>query len=325
MAVIPYRIPFVRYSHRDRAPMAVKFRCCRLLLLVVELLAVSHALTTDTWTPRLKRAVTSGLLVQPKPNIYVLGTVHIGSESAVEAEELIRVVQPDTVIVEVAPSRLSALQRRLLEARNQTPLQEKQQPKTDTIAALLSWPDFAARGWSAGGLPGLVFVTVILWPGFVRRSWTVREEETELPRRDEFAATVEAALSLEASPTIVGADVELDEWILECSQALSLGDWIHLAYREGFQIPLGLRPRDPIRRKKGESIREWATRRRRVETARASKRHGEAISSSLSCVIVDRRDARLANACREVLEEKPHHTIVCIVGLVHVEGICARL
>ena len=286
----------------------------------------------STLTPRLKEAVAGGLLVQPKPNLYILGTVHIGSESAFEAEELIAVVRPDTVIVEVAPSRLQVLQqqaaarndsRRKANKEEKRPAEEKR-TKTDPISAIFSWPAFAERGWSAGGFMGFVFASAVLWPSFVKRSFTVNEEETELPRRDEFAAAIQAAIAIKTA-IIVAADSELDELILDCAQAMSIGDWIQFGYRDAIETTLGLRPKDPIRRQTGESLQEWATRRRTIDTARASKAHGEEVSSSFSRVVVDRRDSRFANACLEALEADPQQTIVCVVGLVHVDGICASL
>ena len=286
------------------------------------LIAASNGYS-HTLTPRLQQAAASGLLVEPKPNLYVLGTVHIGSESALEVEELIEVVKPDTVIIEVAPSRLQSLRQKAVRNNDNSP--EEKQPKTDPISAILSWPAFASRGWSAGGFLGFVFVSAVLWPGFVKRSLTASEEEIALPRRDEFAAAIEAAISLYDEPTIIAADAELDELILGCSKAMSIGDWIQFGYREGVETPLGLRPKDPIRRISSETLEEWAKRRRLVDTARASKKHGEEVSPSFSSVLVNQRDARFASACLDSLELQPQQTIVCIVGLVHVEGICANL
>ena len=60
--------------------------------------------------------MAEGLLVQPlprqQPNLYVLGTVHIGAESAQEATLLIETVRPQIVVLEVAPSRVEIIRRR---------------------------------------------------------------------------------------------------------------------------------------------------------------------------------------------------------------------
>lgn len=276
----------------------------------------------STLTPRLTKAVADGLLVQPLPNLYILGTVHIGSESAIEAEELIELLKPDTVIVEASPSRQQVLeQRKNTDTLHKHPVKPK---TTDPVSAILSWPAFADRGWSAGGFMGFVFASAILWPSFVKRSLSGNEEETELPRRDEFAATVQAAINLK-DVIIVAADSELDELILDFSQTMSIGDWLQFGYREGIETNLGLRPKDPTRRRVNESIADWAKRRRTIETARASKIHGKEISSSFSNAVVDRRDTRFAQACLDALGKDAQQTIVCVVGLVHVDGICARL
>ena len=43
-------------------------------------------------------------------DVWILGTVHLGSDSACEAEQLIEAVKPDVVVLEMAPSCLKGLE-----------------------------------------------------------------------------------------------------------------------------------------------------------------------------------------------------------------------
>lgn len=284
------------------------------LLLLIVILVASNCLQVEALSA--PKILSSPLLFHPLPNLYILGTVHIGSESAEEAEALIEHVGPDTVIVEVGPSRLERLQKRKQTSGQQassesnnattsmssnvsspmtmTTETEKQQ-QTSFSQAILSLPAFIDRGLSAGGLPGLLFALVILWPSLVKRSLTTHEEKDSLPRRDEFAAAIDATPD---KSKIVAADWELDELIVKMATALSPIGWIQLGANSA-SIAVGLRPVDPIRRLRGESIADWAKRRRLPETSRKSKQHGEAVSPQLHQVLVHERDEQFARLCLE--------------------------
>ena len=90
-------------------------------LLFLVLLAANDydasALLTTELPRRLDDAIERGLLIEPIPNVFVLGTVHIGNESAEEVSLLIDSVKPSTVVVEMAPSRAHKI---LLQARDTT-------------------------------------------------------------------------------------------------------------------------------------------------------------------------------------------------------------
>jgi pheromone shutdown protein TraB len=63
---------------------------------------------------------------------------------------------------------------------------------------------------------------------------------------------------------------------------------------------------------------------------RASKRHAEAMAPKLSRVLVDDRDERMATAiCQAAALPEGHgeamEYVVAVVGLVHLDGILARI
>jgi len=90
-----------------------------------------------------------------------------------------------------------------------------------------------------------------------------------------------------------------------------------------------MRSKDPIRRMKDEAIEAWEERRRNVLTARASRKHGEAMAPELNRVLVEERDDRFSETCLNILESHDDVinplTVVCIVGLVHLDGVAQRL
>ena len=194
-------------------------------------------------------------------------------------------------------------------------------------------PALVEKGWSAGGFSGVLIATTLLWGSLVKRSWTsatTASEQETLPRVDEFAAALAAADDVQA--TIYPCDMELDVLL----QALSSSSLTVL--REAWRGWQG----DPVRRQRGESLVAWAQRRRDIATARASRAHGELVTPTLSRALVQQRDALFAQACQQavqdvmssipVIEESEHDTgteatpnaVVCIVGLVHLDGV-ARL
>ena len=317
-----------------------------LLMLLSSLLHSSDAFSSTTPSPnaqlavlppKLQAAADKGLLIQPLPSVYLLGTVHIGSESAEEARLLIEAVEPKALVVEVAPSRVETIRRRN-EAAKKARNDESNGNEVETLRApnqrndpgvlLKSLPALAEKGWSTGGIAGLLFAITIVWGSLLKRSFTAQEETDTLPRADEFAAAIEAADAVGAS--VIPCDVELEELIGNVVRSLSLVGWISLALNVAAET-MGLREIDPIRRRRGETVVEWATRRRDIATARASRIHGEELSKGLNKALVDDRDERFARYCMKVIElsedmmNETDDVIVCVVGLVHIDGVAKRL
>ena len=286
--------------------------------------------------PKLQAAADKGLLIRPLPNVYLLGTVHIGSESAEEARLLIDTVKPKAVVAEVAPSRVATIRRRN-EATKKARDDESNNDDAESLTTpnksnnpgvlLKSLPALAEKGWSTGGIAGLLFATTIIWGSLLKRSFTAQEETDTLPRADEFAAAIEAADAIGAS--VIPCDVELEELIGNVVRSLSPLGWMSLALNVAAET-IGLREVDPIRRRRGESVVDWAMRRRDIATARASRLHGEELSAGLNKALVDDRDERFARYCQKVIELSEDMTgvgdaIVCVVGLVHVDGVAKRI
>jgi pheromone shutdown protein TraB len=312
------------------------------------MILLSSAMMTVPLPARLDQAIAKGLLVQPRPDVYILGTVHIGSESAEEAEALIQAVQPHTVVVEVPPSRVDRIRQANTNLSNRQEQQQQPSPKQigGPMAAIRSLPGLAVEGWSKGGWSGLVFSTAIIGSSLIKRSLTANEEIGSLPRRSEFSAAIAAADAIGAR--VVPADLEVDELIQEVAHACSSPfSWFQLAYQVAAQT-LGLVPTDPIRRLPGETMVDWAERRRDIQTARASRHHGEMTAPEMSRVLVNDRDAQFAALCSSAVNKnktnnntsKSNSTkssirkyqyndssevVVCIIGLVHLDGVVERL
>jgi len=283
---------------------------------------------------QLKQATENGLLVHSAPHLHILGTVHIGSQSAKEAEALIEYLQPLNVVIEIPPSRLERIRSNIREKKNkfdndskinvaklESESNERLQSST-VIGAIRSYPALATAGWSKGGISGFLFSTAILWPSLLKKSFTGNEEEETLPRRNEFEAAVDIADRIGAN--IIAADLEFDELVQSFAECMSALAWIRLGYTI-FGQSIGLLPIDPLRRQKGESLVEWERRRRKVNTARATRLHGENASPEISRVLVDERDLRFAEACLKAMDGKSERRTVCIVGLVHVDGILRKI
>ena len=295
----------------------------------------TSAYTISVVTPQLKQAEEYGLLVHLEPDLHILGTVHIGARSAEEAQVLIETVQPSNVVIEIPPSRLERI-RSSIRTKNKQKLdsssgndmiksKSNDRPQSRTIVGAMSaYPSLAIAGWSQGGISGFLFSTLIVWPSLLKRSITGNEEEEILPRRNEFEAAIEAADRIGAN--IIPVDLEFDELVQSFVDSMSILSWMNLA-RAIFVQSIGLVPVDPVKRQKGESLVEWETRRRQVTTSRASRIHGEKLCPKLSRMLVDNRDKTFAEACLKAMDNNVGlgRKTVCIVGLVHVDGIVKGL
>jgi hypothetical protein len=298
----------------------------------------------NLFPPRLQDAISKGLLAQPRPGLYVLGTVHIGSESAEEARALIEFTQPSTVVVEIPPSRLKRI-RAARDKKNDNQNHEQENAPSTTsntstgslMSALGSLPALANAGWSQGGLSGLLFSIAIVGSSLLKRSTTTNEEEESLPRVNEFTAAIKAADDLTGT-VIIPADLEFEELIEAVACSVSPLGWCQMGMTFFLSEVVGLSPVDPIRRGTDETMVQWAKRRRDIATSRASKVHGKENAPELSRVLVDDRDEKFAEICLKVLGNKAaknaaesedgsmaSSATVCIVGLVHLDGVVERL
>jgi pheromone shutdown protein TraB len=268
----------------------------------------------------LQEAMTKGLLVRPKPNLYVLGTVHIGSSSAKEVKCLMETVVPKAVVVEMSPSRLERV--RQSNKSNDKDSSTTRSHRPDLMRSLLGLAD---RGWDVGGFNGFLFATLILGAGLVKRSQSLSEEAETLPRQDEFAATIAAADVM--GTQVIAADMELDDLIGTAARSASSIEWLSVA-AVGLGQELGWFTSDPVRRRKNESVAAWALRRRDIATARASRKHGEETVPVLSRILVDERNDRVVESCITALRDSDgtENSAVCvIVGLVHLDGVVKQL
>jgi len=310
---------------------------------------------------QLREMMSKGLLANPHPNLYILGTVHIGSRSSDDVQSPIEIVKPSAVIVEVPPSRFKRIQKRVI-LNKQNQLQHQQQQPIDKgsissnrdtqdekepapkqqsslVGALSAIPSLASEGYSKGGISGLIFSTIIVGGSLLKRSMTSNEEDLVLPRNNEFETAIVEGLNI--GSTIIPADIEFDKLINKVAADMNAFDWVKLGLRI-FYESIGLSEGDPIRRKEGESMSEWESRRRDINVARTSRLHGEKTVPKLSKILVQYRDAEFARICLEVIDANYHHlyhpndqddqnneddkyqensVAVCIVGLVHLDGI----
>ena len=267
----------------------------------------------------LQEAMTKGLLVRHKPNLYVLGTVHIGYESANEVKCLMETVVPKTVVVEMTPSRLERI-RQSNKSNNDNDSTTSRRP--DLMKTLLGLAD---RGWGVGGFSGFLFATFIVGAALVKRSQSLSEEAETLPRQDEFAAAIAAADVV--GTQVIAADMELDDLIDSAARSATPIEWLSVA-AIGLGQELGWLTPDPVRRRLNESVTDWALRRRDIATARASRMHGEETVPVLSRILVDERNDRVVESCITALRDSDgtENSAVCvIVGLVHLDGVLKQL
>jgi len=325
------------------------FLCNSWLLIFFSLAPTGFSLsTTPSSSYELKALVSKGLLVQPLPNLYVLGTIHIGSKSANDVKLVLDTVQPATVIVELPPSRLPAIavkSQHIIQQYSAENDDSKQQvastsSKTSLIQAIATLPSMAGAGLSFAGIPGMMVTVGLLWSSLVKQIWSLKKNSQQgndtLQRRNEFEAAVAVANVL-VGATVVAADWELEELVQRLALSLTALDWIQLMWGGLVLEPLGIQPKDPLQCKPDESAVEWEERRRDISTARASLHHAQTYTpAGVDQVLVHQRNQHFAELClkemcaqEETVKEgegsidsSQLQPTVCIVGLAHVDGVC---
>lgn len=261
---------------------------------------------------RMVALESQGLFHRPCENLYILGTIHIGSTSAEDAEFVIGALQPSTVIVELPPSRLSK-NKGLVEGS------EKEAAPMDMGQVWGVLPAMVDAGLSMNELSGMIVMVGILWASLLRQSMSSTfHEAKQLPRRNEFHAAINTAESIGA--TVVPADWELEELVERLSFVMTLSAWLRLVSSASLQA-LGLQDTDPLNRERDESMHQWEMRRRRLETSQASRRHGARTAPEIHQVLVSERDEHFAQLCRDALEKDGEGPVLCVVGLVHAIGL----
>lgn len=306
----------------------------------------------------MQKLVSKGLLVQPIPNLYILGTIHIGSRSAEDVKVVVKSLQPSQVIVELPPSRLSAILKSEViiqqyrdekdestenyEKNNQTITHITTSKNTSNIFQVFgALPSMAAAGLSYAGLPGMMVTVFLLWSSLMKQTWSLNASKNandgdDLIRCNEFEAAVAMASIVDAR--IIAADWELEELVQRLASNLTLLDWIQLLWGAFILQAVGMQPPDPLQRKPGESAVVWEERRRNISTARASLQHAQNYTPAVDQVLVHQRNQHFAELCLKTAcpEESTTTTkdnskdapttcqqnpTICIVGLAHLDGI----
>eukprot|EP00980_Cylindrotheca_fusiformis_P004647 scaffold991_cov128-Cylindrotheca_fusiformis.AAC.19 len=290
-----------RHGTHDSSP-------CLLFLLLNVLVPCGHGFSTKT-PPPLQPLLQQGLLVHLRPDLFILGTVHLGSTSAQDVKLVLETLEPSKVIIEFPPSRLQRV-------RTQSVVATKNE--TSLLKALGTFPSLASTGLSIAGFSGMLVTIGLVWSSLVKRSLTSQEENRLLPRQNEFEVAVLVADSM--GTEVVPADLEFDVLVRRISKAMTIRRWIQLA-QTALKETIGASESDPINRKRGESMVDWERRRRQIQTARASAAYSKSSTPELHQVLVPDRDEAIARLCMKALDEEDSRPIVCVVGLVHVDGI----
>ncbi|CAL8462425.1 g1958 [Coccomyxa elongata] len=248
--------------------------------------SASSAVLSETTT--LLRNLTNGA------EIFLVGTAHVSRNSAEEVRELIRVVKPTSVMVELCESRA----RRL---RASSQLQEGDFAK-DLVQEVL-------RQLGAGGRDLPQQFMKMGMQGFYRllKTWGM---DPGL----EFKVAMEEAELLRAR--IVFGDADQDRTMRRISESLSLQGLL------GMVMGGGLPPADVLDFLKSNGSSKLtdqveAMKNRRM--ARAMTEYMRKVNPALAEALTDERDEYMVK-CLQKLEGR----VVGVVGLAHLDGIERR-
>lgn len=244
-------------------------------------------------TPLSSRALTPlcdqdvSLLTTGDKRIVLVGTAHISEESAILVRQVIRSVQPDTVMVELDQRRANTLMykaklRRIGELSSQTSPAE---PQTRGAAFYRSLEE---KGFPAGG---------------------------------EFVAAIEEARLLNATVLLGDQDInvtlrQLKEARAEVRRLRADGT----LSREDARAAVRALPSSMLKREETptvEGMTQLTSDLKQRDNARAVVAYLKQAAPPVYEAMIGERDRYMAHA----LEVAPGDTVVGVVGLAHVEGI----
>lgn len=226
----------------------------------------------------------SVLMTSSNKQIVLVGTAHVSEESATLVRQVIRFVNPDTVMVELDKPRASALLRKARARKNGETI-VRAQPQTRGAAMYQSLDDM---GFPAGG---------------------------------EFVAAIEEARALNATVLLGDRDINvtlqrLREARAEVRQLRAEG----ILSREDAVAAASALPSTLSQRGASltaESVVELTTELKQRGNARAIAAYLQKSAPPVYAAMIGERDLYMAHALRDA----PGGSVVGVVGVAHLEGI----
>jgi len=239
--------------------------------------------------------------------VYLIGTAHVSAASAKEVRELVRVVKPASVMVELCEERLRDMRQNMAVARRQSSSGKASTPNRSTRTFMVQAARDFASAFGGGGdaRDGLLGAALKTMYGFFKLSG--------LEAGGEFIAAVEEADAMGA--VIVCGDRDVRETLRRVRENLSFGDVVNMA--TGYEKPGGPPRPHCMEGEMGdvESVVESLKSRANIAQMRAFMRYQ---MPHITRAFMDERDEIMADA---LIHRCQGERVVAVVGMAHMEGI----
>ncbi|GAB4814690.1 hypothetical protein N2152v2_001736 [Parachlorella kessleri] len=263
-------------------------------------------------TVHVSRRSAKGLAV-----IFLVGTAHVSRRSAEEVRDMIRLVKPDAVMVELCADRAS----RLRNGQSATEM--------DFFKEMLSLVMPGGRRGSGGGLGGANFgqqLFKLTMQGFYRFL-----KSLGMDPGGEFKAAMEEADKLGAR--VVYGDRGMQETLQRLGSALSFQDVLRMVTGAGMKPPSqplvdffngtaggGIESQaDFFNGTAGGGIESQVEAMKTRAMAREMSNYMRQVNPQLAAALIDERDQFMVNNLRKLKGR-----VVAVVGLAHLDGIEKR-
>ena len=236
--------------------------------------------------------------------VYLVGTAHVSAESAREVRELMRLVKPTSVMVELCDERLRSMREKLAKNRAQSDSDHSSNPRGEFVMQAVK--DFAgAFGGGGDARDGLLGAAMKTMYGFFKL--------TGLEPGGEFIVAIEEADRLGAD--IVCGDRNVRDTLRRVREKLTFTDVINIA--TGHEKPGGPPPPpgmdgefDDV-----EKVVESLKTRAAIAQMREFMRYQ---LPDVARVFVDERDTIMTDA---IVNRCRGERVVAVVGMAHMDGI----
>ena len=251
--------------------------------------------------------------------IFLVGTSHVSKASARETEDVIRLIKPDVVAVELCKERLEQLKEQMREEEeeeNKDGTKKKQKREGSFLRDFLAIVKNVTQKSDMGALDACLAIGL--------KAFYASLKSSGLEPGEEFRVAVREAERLNAK--LVLADRDVNKTLVALRKSLSLADifgwFVHGEKKGGPTLPPEFEKMAQSFDWKSTDMEDNMEAMKNRKAVGQMKKYMEYQFPKIMSAMVHQRDDEMAEAIKR---EKDAERIVMVVGLAHVDGIVERL
>jgi pheromone shutdown protein TraB len=246
--------------------------------------------------------------------IFLVGTSHVSKASARETEELIRLVKPDVVAVELCEERFEQLKKQMKEDKEEKT--KKTKKKRSFLGDFLAIVKNVSSNRDLGALDRCLAIGL--------KAFYASLKSSGMEPGEEFRVAIREAERLNAR--LVLADRDVNKTLVALRKSVSVADifgwFVHGEKKGGPTLPPEFEKMAQSFDWKSIDMEDNMEAMKNRKAVGQMKKYMEYQFPKIMSAMVHQRDDEMAEAIKR---EKDAERIVMVVGLAHVDGIVERL